>query len=60
MSFADVVYWIKTIDKEFNFFVINNIWKLVKRPKGKRDILKRCWIFRIKQNLDRDIVRYKA
>ena len=48
------------MDEEFSSLIVNDIWKLVKRQEGKGNVLKGRWVFRIKRNLQGDIVRYKA
>ena len=60
LSSTDAVHWKKAIDKAFNSLVLNKTWKLVKQPEGKGDVLKGRWVFKIKRNLEGDIVRYKA
>lgn len=60
LASADAIHWEKAMDEEFNSLVVTDTWKLVKRLEGKGNALKNRWVFKIKRNLQGDIVRYKA
>ncbi|XP_074322791.1 uncharacterized protein LOC141659762 [Apium graveolens] len=47
------------IDDEFTVLEANKIWSLVKLPPGKKPISCK-WVFKVKQNSDGTIERYKA
>jgi hypothetical protein len=53
--------WKKAIQKEYDAFIINNTWKLVPLPKGKKAIREK-WVFKIKNyNEDGELIRrFKA
>lgn len=51
--------WINTMKTEMSSLNINETWTLVDPPKDSR-ILSNKWVFRIKQNPDRTINKYKA
>lgn len=60
LASADAIHWKKAMDEEFNSLMVNNTWKLVKQPERKGNVLKGRWVFRIKRNLQGEIVRYKT
>ena len=51
--------WKEAMKKEFSALKEHNTWKLVDLPEGKN--LVGCkWVFKLKKNAQREIVRYKA
>lgn len=51
--------WSAAMRDEYESLVKNDTWKLVERPKN-RNIVDNRWIFKVKQNSDGSIDRYKA
>lgn len=51
--------WQKAIDAEFTALEANKTWSLVKLPPGKKPISCK-WVFKVKQNSDGTIERYKS
>lgn len=51
--------WIAAMKDEYQSLVKNDTWKLVERPKD-RNIVDNRWIFKIKQNTNGLVERYKA
>lgn len=51
--------WRQAMDLEFNALLKNQIWKLVP-PTTAGNIINYKWVFRIKQNANGSIERYKA
>ncbi|XP_074326857.1 uncharacterized protein LOC141664804 [Apium graveolens] len=61
-SYAEAVKfpeWKKAIEAEFTALGTNNTWSLVKLPQGKKPVSCK-WVFKVKQNSDGTIERYKA
>ncbi len=55
----DAKKWEIIVQKEYNSFVINNIWSLVPLPKGRKPISCK-WVFKIKHGFDGEVECYKA
>ena len=47
------------MQQELNAFAENEIWSLVERPKDKH-VINGKWVFKVKQNEEGEIVKYKA
>lgn len=56
---ADCDKWIDAMREEYESLVKNETWKLVERPKD-RNVIDNRWVFKIKENTDGLIERYKA
>src|SRR4029078_5287093 len=51
--------WLEAINAEYESLNDNGTWELVERPKGRK--LVSCkWVFKVKQNADGTVDRYKA
>ena len=53
------VDWVNAMHEELNNFTRNQVWQLVKRPKG-HNVIGTKWIFRNKQDKDEIVARNKA
>lgn len=51
--------WLTAMREEHDSLVKNETWKLVDRPKD-RNVVNNRWIFKVKQNSDGSVERYKA
>ena len=51
--------WVKEMQEELDQFQKNDIWKLVKLPKGKIEVEAK-WVFHNKLDEDGKVVRNKA
>ena len=52
-------YWVKTMQKELEQFVRNDVWSLVPRPENT-NVIGTKWIFKNKSDASRNITRNKA
>ena len=52
-------HWVKAMQEELDQFQKNDVWKLVKLPKGKKDIRVK-WVFLNKLDENSQVVRNKA
>ena len=59
MKSDDAKAWKKAMDEEYNSLIENNTWELVDRPKD-RPVIPVRWLYRIKQDENGRITRYKA
>jgi hypothetical protein len=53
------VGWVNAMHEELNNFIINQVWKLVERPKD-HNVIGTKWVFRNKQDQDGIVLRNKA
>ena len=52
-------HWKSAIEAEYNALTKNNTWKLAELPKGRKTV--KCkWVFKVKENADGTIAKYKA
>lgn len=56
---SDHKQWEKAMDEEYDSLLRNHTWELVKPPSDQKVIDNR-WVFKLKQNPDGSIDRYKA
>lgn len=56
---SDATKWKEACDSECDSLLKNDIWDVVPLPKGRKAIGCR-WVFRIKENQDGEVKRYKA
>ena len=52
-------HWHRAMETEYQALVDNGTWTLVPRPKGK-NVISSTWTFKIKENPDGTIEKYKA
>jgi hypothetical protein len=55
----DANKWEITVQKKYDFLVVNNTWSLVPLPKGMKPISCK-WVFKIKHGVNGEVERYKA
>ena len=61
-SFEEAVekpVWVDAMVEEYESIVKNNFWEVAPRPKNKSVVGLR-WIFKVKQEIDKSIEKYKA
>jgi Reverse transcriptase (RNA-dependent DNA polymerase) len=51
--------WLEAAQVEYKAIMDNNTWDLVPLPQGQKAVGS-CWVFKIKENADGSIERYKA
>lgn len=56
---AENKHWTHAMNEEYDALVKNRTWTLVKPPTGQK-IIDNRWVFKVKQNTDGSIERYKA
>ena len=56
---SDAHLWKEAMDAEYKALMDNGVFKLVELPKG-RQVVDNKWVFKIKQNSDGSVERYKA
>lgn len=56
---AEQSEWRETMEEEIKMIEKNNTWTLVQRPSGK-NVVGVKWIYRLKMDAKRNIVRHKA
>ncbi|KAF5094301.1 hypothetical protein DV451_005044 [Geotrichum candidum] len=59
MASPDADYWRQACQSEIDSLMLNNTWTLVKSPPGRKAIGSK-WVFKVKENVDGSIDRYKA
>src|SRR5882762_2597585 len=59
MNSQDVLHWKKAMLDEINALLKNGTWNVVRLPEGEKAIGS-GWVFKIKQNADGSIERYKG
>ena len=52
-------YWKEAVEDEYQSFLKNNTWELVKRPKDK-NVITCKWVFKVKRKANGSVDRYKA
>ncbi len=57
---SDWSLWMKVMKAEVNFLIENEIWKLITSSNDRSKSLIDRWIFKIKYELDENILKYKA
>lgn len=56
---VDSKQWIEAMDEEFDSLIKNNVWTLV-NPPIEHNVTDNKWVFKVKENPDGSINRYKA
>jgi hypothetical protein len=51
--------WVESMNEEITSLTENKTWTLVPRPKNQK-ILKSKWVYKLKTDLDGNIIRYKS
>ncbi len=51
--------WEITMQEEYDFLIVNNIWSSVPHPKGRKPISCK-WVFKIKHGVNGEVERYKV
>lgn len=51
--------WVEAMKQEYGSLIANNTWSLTTLPANKKTV-GRIWVFRIKENPDGTINKYKA
>lgn len=59
ISSSESTHWKNAMDDEYNSLLQNHTWDLVQEPTNQKVIDNR-WVFKVKQNTDGTIERYKA
>lgn len=59
MMRKDKEKWKEAINKEMNSLVKNKTWEVVDRPTGRK-VIKCTWVFKVKQDAQGHLERYKA
>ena len=59
MASVDADHWQQACQSEIDSLMLNNTWTLVKLPTGRKAIGSK-WVFKVKENVDGSIDRYKA
>ena len=59
MASPDADYWRQACQSEIDSLMLNNTWTLVKSPPGRKAIGSK-WVFKVKENVDGSIDRYKS
>ncbi|CAI5721251.1 unnamed protein product [Peronospora destructor] len=59
MESSDATKWKEACDSECDSLIKNDTWDVVPLPKGRKAIGCR-WVFRVKENQDGEVERYKA
>ncbi len=57
---SDWLLWMKVMKTEVNFLIENEIWKLITSSNDRSKSLIDRWVFKIKYELDENILKYKA
>jgi len=57
---SDWLLWMKVMKAEVNFLIENEIWELITSSNDRSKSLIDRWIFKIKYELDENILKYKA
>lgn len=59
LSRPDKELWFQAMQKEYNSLISNGTWEIVDLPSDRKAI-KNKWVYKLKQDKDGNIERYKA